>query len=82
VDADDLVVVTSLVHRLQKLLAACSKYGTDIDIIYNDTKSQLIYIDNRPRAYMGHVAANKTKDVADMSTKRKITPRSQQYVGL
>ena len=37
--ADDLILISASVVKLQKMLDICSTYGTNLDIIFNPTKS-------------------------------------------
>ena len=59
--ADDIVLLSSSAKDLQKLADATYKYGTENDIIFNGTKSQVMFFDTRKT---GNVTSIRLGDIA------------------
>ena len=59
--ADDVVLLSPSAKDLQKLADATYKYGTENDIIYNGTKSQVMFFDTRKT---GNVTSIRLGDIA------------------
>ena len=59
--ADDIVLLSPSAKGLQKLADATDKYGTENDIIFNGTKSQVMFLDTRKT---GNVTSIRLGDIA------------------
>ena len=59
--ADDIVLLSPSAQGLQKLADATYKYGTENDIIFNGTKSQVMFFDTRKT---GNVTSIRLGDLA------------------
>ena len=57
---DDIVFFSPSAKGLQKLVDNTYEYGTDNDIIFNSTKSQIMFFDTRKT---GHVTSIRLGDI-------------------